>query len=147
MACWSPLRMTQRKQNNEPRNKTMSIIKIKAENIALQESGLYSVSGEDETLYVYDIEIVAYVDGKKYVLRNYLQKGATYAEYDVDADCGGCFYVNHDARPAAIRFAERIVRRGVIDLDRWDEVEEQSLGERLAYYAHEEELERRGLSF
>lgn len=125
----------------------MSIIKIKAENIALQQSGLYSVSGEDETLYVYDIEIVAYVNGKKYVLRNYLQKGATYAEYDVDADCGGCFYVNRDAKDAAARFAERIVRRGVIDLDRWDEVEEQSLEERLAFYAHEEDLERRGLSF
>jgi hypothetical protein len=119
-------------------------VKIKAENIALIESELYTVAGEDEILYVCDVEIAAYIDGKKFVLKNYLQCGATYVEFDPRADGGGFYVVNRGAKAAAARFAERIVRRGEIDLSRWEEVEEVPLEERLAFYAQEEAQERAG---
>jgi hypothetical protein len=135
--------LSREKQNQT--TKKMNKVKITAANIEVLEGELYRVLGEDEELFVFDVEIGAVINGRRFVLRDYVQKGARFAEYDADADCGGFYYVNHDAKAAAIRFAERIVRRGVIDLDRWDEVEESApLEARLAAYAAEEANERAG---
>lgn len=120
-------------------------IQIQASQIALQQSGLYVVNGEDEPLYVYDTFIVAYVNGKKYELNDYVQHGAVYAEYDPEEDYGGFWCANRNATYNATRFAERIIKRGVIDLAHWTEVEEQSLEERLAIAAWTEQQERLGL--
>jgi hypothetical protein len=119
-------------------------VKIKAENIGILEGELYAVSGEDETLYVCDVEIAAYIDGKKFVLKGYIQHGATYVEYGSCVDGAGFYVANRGAKAAAARFAERIVRRGEIDLSRWEQVEEVPLEERLAFYAQEEAQERAG---
>lgn len=121
-------------------------VQIQASQIALQQSGLYVVDGAySEPLYVYDTVIVAYVDGKKYELNDYIQHGAVYVEYDREADFGDCWCVDRNATDKATRFAERIIKRGVIDLAHWTEVEQQSLEERWAIAAWTEQQERLGL--
>lgn len=121
-------------------------VKITSANIQVVEGELYRVSGEDEQLFVFDVEIVANVNGRRFVLRDYVQKGAEFVEFDGESDFGGFYVVNRNAKATAIRFAERIVRRGVIDLAHWDEVEEPApLEARFAAYAAEEANERAGL--
>ena len=115
-------------------------MKIKIHTVGVSEGGLYEVRGEDCSHFVFDSFIVATLaDGRQLVSKTLCVRGA------IQDDEEGFFYPNRNYKAQVSAFIERVQRRGVIDSDLWSEMpQEDSLEERWAGYAQEEEMERRG---
>jgi hypothetical protein len=114
-------------------------MKIKIHTVGVSQGGLYEVRGEDCSHFVFDSHIVATLaDGRQLVSLTLFVSGEVKCE-------DGFSRPNYNYKNEVAALLERVQRRGVIESDLWSEMpQEESLEERWAGYAEEEEMERRG---
>lgn len=119
---------------------------IRVRYVNRSEGPLYTARGEDGDLAVFDCAVtVLAVDGKVYRHKVFNVPGAI-EQIDGDGFKMGFKIPNFRYKEQVQRFIAKVEARGIIDLRHWEEVREESQGEREAYNLRCEQEERMGFT-
>jgi hypothetical protein len=114
-------------------------MKLKIESAHALQGDLYEVWGEDCAHHCYYTSIVVEAGGKQFVSRTLGVPGHFYDEEH------GLNYPNRQANEKAAKLVEKVLAKGVIDTQFWEELpEEPSLEERWSEESLREQMERQG---
>lgn len=112
-------------------------MKIKIETAGAEQGPLYEVCGEDCVYHCYYTSIIVEAAGKRFVSTTLGVPGHFYDEEN------GLNYPNRRANEQAAKLVEKVLAKGVIDTQFWEELpEEPSLEERLWEESRREHIER-----
>jgi len=86
--------------------------KFHISDVMVIEGDIYDIMGEDEMLYVYDLQLQAIVDGDIYI-HHHVFKGHC-------QDDDGFDHPNRNAKSDAEDLCAKVADRGIIDTAHWD---------------------------